>query len=165
MLDATAKQLLWLRCLGLAVPDDASAEEVSARLDRAKEVKIHSRAPNDLQLRLAMEHLWPIQDGQSRGTVAGQLYRLLKALACVYSVCRSETESDAWSYRKIAVPRRTALDVAYQVLADFDRYEDELCPAPESPDLFYWLFPEGGTRRLYKKIKAELTAADWGAKK
>lgn len=109
---STAKQRLWLSCLGYNVPETADSEQVRSLFEDASANRRYQEPPNRVQLRLASEIGISIEDQKKCRDAAGKLYHILLLRAWVYSVWRSLSGSDAARYRDSGLPMATATEIA-----------------------------------------------------
>lgn len=119
MLDhsSTAKQRLWLTCLGFEVAPDATASQAEILFDNSRESKQYSQAMHPRQLEMAAAVGVNITNLQSCGELAEKLYGLLLLRAWVYSVWRDRIESDVPTYAQLGIFDTLALETARELEA------------------------------------------------
>lgn len=146
---ATAKQRLWLRCLGFAIPRDATADFAGDVLDRAKATGRYSAPPIAGQLAMALALGISIPPDDTRSQVAGQSYELLLGLGWVYSVWRDVNGESGSLYSTLSLSNAIALAAAHQINDAFTYLRDDFYPTSEEPDLFYFIGEGERKKSLY----------------
>jgi hypothetical protein len=109
---STAKQRLWLTCLGYQVPSNADSENVRSIFDHASTSGRYQQPPNALQRELAREIGVDISGEQKCNDAAGKIYHVFLLRAWTYSVWRSLSESAATSHEQTGLPEASATAIA-----------------------------------------------------
>src|SRR5262245_49613819 len=95
---STAKQRLWLSCLGYNVLATADSLKVQSLFDQARECGIYKQPPNSSQVQLAMHLGVNIEGDATAYDVAGKLYNVPLLRAWVYSVWRTKVGIGSFRY-------------------------------------------------------------------
>lgn len=112
---STAKQRLWLECLGYHVPSTADSSEVQSFFDDASASHRYDGPPTKRQRELAAAIAVNIENDPNCREVAGRLYQVLLLNAWVYSVWRALTGEKAGTYHELLLPVVEALKVAREM--------------------------------------------------
>lgn len=139
MYPSTAKQRLWLTCLGYDVPDTTAGEEAREMFENAKTSGGYQEPATDKQVRLGSSLGVPISPGDRCHDVAGRLYHLLLLRAWVYSVCRTRIGSKAGRYSELGFSDGPVVAIARDMLIAgmFEQIEDFATTDGRESDVFY----------------------------
>jgi hypothetical protein len=136
---STAKQRLWLTCLGYDVPDTTTGDEARELFEDARNSGRYQEPATESQVRLARDLGLSLMPGEGWHDVAGRLYRLLLLRAWVYSVCRARLGSNAGLYSDLGLSDGSVVAVARQMLdaGMFEQVEKFSTTDGRESDVFY----------------------------
>jgi hypothetical protein len=139
MYPSTAKQRLWLTCLGFDFPAAATGNESRRLFEEVKGSGRYRGPATESQQRLARELALQLDPEATCYDVAGRLYRLLLLRAWVYSVHHARLGSTAGRYSDLGLPDESAVAVARQMLdaGMFERVEQYGTTDGRESDVFY----------------------------
>jgi hypothetical protein len=119
---ATAKQRLWLECLGFDAASVDSAQ-ASALFDSAGQSGRYKQLPHPNQARLAGSLGIDIGQASTCHEAAGRLYTVLLLRAWVYSVFRAMSGSKAATHTEAGLPEEEATALARE-MAGLGMYQE-----------------------------------------
>ena len=139
MFPSTAKQRLWLTCLGYDVPDSTTSDEARAIFEEAPSSGRYQEAMTGSQAILARSLGIVVGTNEGCHEVAGKLYHLLLLRAWVYSVCRFRLGLNAGAYSALGLPDESVVKVARQMLdaGMFEQIQKYSTTDGRESDVFY----------------------------
>lgn len=136
---STAKQRLWLTCLGYDVSATTDGNEVREVFEDASSSRRYQAPPTTRQRRLAQLLGIGIDESPTCHDAAGKLYHVLLLQAWVYSVWRSVSGEKARNHIELGLPAATALSLAREMNAAemFDLIDQFATTDGREADVFY----------------------------
>jgi hypothetical protein len=139
MYQSTAKQRLWLSCLGFEIVRHASGYEVQAYFEDPTYLNRYRAQPNAVQKDLCQKFCVPINTDDRQVDVAGRLYDLFLSHAWVCSVYRHWTGAKGSRHRELPLAPHIAYRIAQKVA--LDKFCDDFKQFPTTggrdSDVFY----------------------------
>jgi hypothetical protein len=155
---STAKQRLWLSCLGYCVSTAADDEEVRALFDDARASGRYQQPANHEQLRLSSLLGVRIGHEDACGDAAGKLYQVLLCRAWVFSVWRVLSGTSATNYAQTGLSDTSALAIAREmaVMDLASQLEKFATTDAREGDVFYRMSKKAQNSRAFQLVSERL---------
>jgi hypothetical protein len=155
---STAKQRLWLTCLGFDVSPSAGSYEARDMFERAKSSGRYGDDPRGRQFDLASALGVSIDGAKTCSDAAAKLYHVLLLRAWVYSVWRSVSGETATAHDQLRLPAATALALAREMEAAglFEQVEPFATTDGREADVFYRMSKKAQDSEPYRFAAARL---------
>ena len=149
---STAKQRLWLTCLGYDVPATADGNEASDMFQDASSSGRYQEPPTPRQKRVAGRLGINIEDMTTCYDAAGALYQVFLLQAWVFSVWRSISGHNASSHAELEFSVELALIVAREMYAAgmLSLIEQYATTDGREGDVFYRMSKSAKASQVYR---------------
>jgi hypothetical protein len=155
----SAKQRLWIRCLGYPVGEDVDWSVVRQYFDDASSSGRYQQPVTEEQAQLAMTVGLDIRDCRTAGDAAGVLYELLLSMAFVYSVYRQIHGLKGDRYNETGLPADLALELAHQIRGHTVEFSDIATTGSYDGDVFFRMSGKARNTDAYRHISERFSAA------
>lgn len=156
---STAKQRLWLACVGYDVPEDATGPSLRPYFDSRTHFK---DPPNQVQHELAALLGVDIAGAATQYEAAGPLYQVLLLRAWVYSVWRAESGEQVARHQDSILNGKAALAIAQEMRAAglFEGVDQIATTDAREGDVWYRMSKKAQTSAAYRFVVERLGQQD-----